>query len=112
MSAISGRIDHGCLLLLGFEEPAAVAALLKRSALHIGSGRAAPGQIATNIAFTVEGLRAAGLSDDEVRELPEEFVQGMERRAGLLGDLRDQSSPSLAPAAAQLAPRSERPRHQ
>ena len=33
-------------------------------------------------------LRVAGLTDDEVRALPDEFVQGMERRAGLLGDLR------------------------
>ena len=46
------------------------------------------GQIATNISFTVEGLRVAGLSESEVLKLPDEFVQGMERRAGLLGDLR------------------------
>jgi Dyp-type peroxidase family len=83
-------VHHGCLFLLGFEGPAAVAALLKF--LPFTSAAAAdtlqPGQIATNISFTVEGLRIAGLSDSEVRALPDEFVQGMERRAGLLGDLR------------------------
>ncbi len=83
--------DHGCLLLLGFENPAAVASLLTVLPFTSEADNDKPqttGQIATNIAFTVEGLRAAGLTDDEVRELPEEFVQGMERRAGLLGDLR------------------------
>ena len=81
--------DHGCLLLLQFASPARPgnvpesAARLTSEADELGQG-----EVATNIAFTVEGLRVAGLSDDEVRELPEEFVQGMERRAGLLGDLR------------------------
>jgi Dyp-type peroxidase family len=83
-------VHYGCLFLLGFEGPAALAALLKvlpfTSAAPADTLR--PGQIATNISFTVEGLRVVGLSDDEVRALPDEFVQGMERRAGLLGDLR------------------------
>ena len=73
---------------VAFESPAAVAALLSVLPFTSEADALQPGQIATNIAFTVEGLRAAGLSDDEVRQLPEEFVQGMERRAGLLGDLR------------------------
>ena len=81
-------VDHGCLLLLGFEKPAAVAALLKVLPFTSEADPLQPGQIATNIAFTSEGLRAAGMSDDEMRKLPDEFVQGMERRAGLLGDLR------------------------
>ena len=41
-----------------------------------------------NVAFTVEGLRLAGLSDDEIHAFPEEFVQGMEGRAGILGDVQ------------------------
>jgi deferrochelatase/peroxidase EfeB len=80
--------DQGCLLLLQFASPAGLAALLKALPVTSQADSLQPGRIATNIAFTVEGLRAAGLSDNEVRELPEEFVQGMERRAGLLGDLR------------------------
>ena len=46
-----------------------------------------PDQVVQNVALTVEGLRMAGLSDDEIYEFPEEFVQGMERRNGVLGDL-------------------------
>jgi Dyp-type peroxidase family len=81
-------VDHGCLLLLNFEKPAAVAALLRVLPFTSEADPLRPGQIATNIAFTSEGLRAAGMSDDEMRQLPDEFVQGMERRAALLGDLR------------------------
>jgi deferrochelatase/peroxidase EfeB len=81
-------VDQGCLLLLQFTSPAALSAFLKVLQITSEADPLQPEQIATNIAFTVEGLRAAGLSDDEVRSLPEEFVQGMERRAGLLGDLR------------------------
>lgn len=82
--------DHGCLLLLQFANPAALAAFLNVLLPKVTSEAdvLTPGQIVTNIGFTVEGLRHAGLSDNEVRTLPEEFVQGMERRAGLLGDVR------------------------
>ncbi|WP_298881594.1 hypothetical protein [uncultured Bradyrhizobium sp.] len=80
--------DHGGLLLLQFATPAALAAFLNVLKVTTEADALNPGQIVTNIAFTVEGLRHAGLTDDEVRSLPEEFVQGMERRAGLLGDVR------------------------
>lgn len=83
-------IDHGCMLLLQFASPAAAAALLGAlpTTTEADTAKLAPGAIATNIGFTVEGLRAAGLTDDEIRELPEEFVQGMAMRAGILGDVR------------------------
>lgn len=87
LSAYEGT-DHGCLLLLQFSTPAALAAFLNVLKVTTEADKLDPGQFATNIAFSVEGLRQAGLSDDEVRSLPEEFVQGMERRAGLLGDVR------------------------
>ena len=81
-------VHHGCLLLLNFKGPAALAALLSVLPFTSEADELQPGQIATNISFTVEGLRVAGLSESEVLKLPDEFVQGMERRAGLLGDLR------------------------
>ncbi|MCC2112498.1 MAG: hypothetical protein KDJ16_10735, partial [Hyphomicrobiales bacterium] len=81
-------IDHGCLLMLQFESPAALAALLGTLRVTTETDKLEAGAIATNIAFTVEGLRVAGFTDDEIRELPEEFVQGMEMRAGILGDVR------------------------
>jgi Dyp-type peroxidase family len=80
--------NHGGLLFLQFSTPAALAAFLGALRVTSEADRPRPGQIVTNVAFSVEGLRVAGLSDDEVRTLPDEFVQGMERRAGLLGDVR------------------------
>lgn len=80
--------DHGCLLLLQFANPAALVAFLDVLRVTSEADKLTPGQIVTNIAFTIEGLRHAGLTDAEVRTLPEEFLQGMERRAGLLGDVR------------------------
>jgi Dyp-type peroxidase family len=80
--------DHGGLLLLQFSTPAALAAFLNVLQVTSEANTGNPGPIATNVAFTVEGLRLAGLTDKEVRSLPDEFVQGMERRAGLLGDVR------------------------
>ncbi|HMN71560.1 MAG TPA: GDSL-type esterase/lipase family protein [Rhodoblastus sp.] len=81
-------IDHGCMLLVQFETPAAVAAFLGALQTTTEADTLAPGAIATNVGFTVEGLRMAGLADDEIRELPEEFLQGMAMRAGVLGDVR------------------------
>jgi len=81
-------IDHGCMLLVQFESSAALAAFLDALPTTTEAAALNPGEIATNIAFTVEGLRMAGLSDDEIRKLPEEFVQGMAMRAGILGDVR------------------------
>ena len=80
--------SHGGLLLLQFTTPAALAAFLGALRVTSAAEIPTPGQILTNVAFSVEGLRVAGLTDDEVRSLPEEFVQGMQRRAGLLGDVR------------------------
>ncbi|MFT4095639.1 MAG: GDSL-type esterase/lipase family protein [Rhodoblastus sp.] len=81
-------IDHGCMLLLQFQSAAAVAAFLGALQTTTEADTLAAGAIAANVGFTVEGLRMAGLTDDELRELPEEFVQGMAMRAGILGDVR------------------------
>lgn len=88
LSAYPEGTDHGCLLLLQFATPAALAAFLGGLRVSTEADKPGAGDIATNVAFTVEGLRAAGLSDVEIRELPDEFVQGMEGRAGILGDVR------------------------
>jgi Dyp-type peroxidase family len=39
-----------------------------------------------NVAFTHDGLRALGVSDDALGSFPDEFRQGMAARAALLGD--------------------------
>ena len=41
-----------------------------------------------NLAFTYQGLKNLGLSDDELKEFPKEFRQGMEERAPILGDVK------------------------
>ncbi|MBA2401027.1 MAG: hypothetical protein H0V72_20460, partial [Bradyrhizobium sp.] len=81
-------VDHGCLLFVQFTSAVAMAAFLRELRVTSASDALTAGQIATNIGLTVAGLRVAGLSEDEVNSLPEEFVQGMEMRAGLLGDVR------------------------
>ncbi len=40
-----------------------------------------------NIAFTMEGLRMCGLVESQLEWFPPEFRQGMEIRAGVLGDV-------------------------
>ena len=88
LAAYPADAVHGCVWLLRFESAAALAgwigALKVTTAAY--SDTAAP-LVLCNVAFTVEGLRAGGLSDDEVAAWPEEFVQGMSRRAGVLGDM-------------------------
>lgn len=82
------NVDHGCALLVQFASPTVVSAFLDALTVTSEAEPARPGLICTNIAFTPEGLRAAGVTDAEMQSFPEEFVQGMQRRAGLIGDLR------------------------
>jgi deferrochelatase/peroxidase EfeB len=83
-------VDHGVAVLLGFESRAAAQALLMAVTPTARKAQAAlaAGDLACNLALSLEGLRMAGLTDAEVDMLPGEFVQGMERRAAVLGDLR------------------------
>ena len=81
---------QGALLLVAFKSPAALAALLQSWSPTSAQEQASlkPGALVINIALSLEALRLAGLNDDQVAALPAEFAQGMERRAGVLGDLR------------------------
>ena len=81
-------VSDGCLLLLAFDGPDALGDFLNAVTPTSAKATLGEGDIAVNMAMTLEGLRLAGLSDAEVAALPEEFVQGMERRAGMLGDVR------------------------
>lgn len=83
--------DHGVLLLLAFASPAGAAALLANVGVTTEAttrGGLAPGAITVNIGLTPAGLRQAGVTEAELRCLPEAFMQGMAERAGWLGDLR------------------------
>ena len=83
-------VSEGALLLVAFNDAAAVADCLQKLALttEAAAGTVLIDQIVWNIAFTVEGLRQCGLDEDELDWFPEDFRQGMAARAGLLGDLR------------------------
>jgi len=79
---------HGCLLLLGFDNAAAAAALLQALRVDSDETVSARQRPVLNIAFTYEGLRLLGLSEAELALFPQEFREGMEARAGMLGDFR------------------------
>ena len=79
--------NHGGLLFLQFSTPAALAAFLGALRVTSEADRPTLGQIVSNVAFSVEGLRVAGLSDDEVRTLPDEFCRYAPRGSpGLLAN--------------------------
>lgn len=82
-------MTHGCLLMVAFDSVSALSNWLTSfnpTSIH-DQAHLKPSDIAQNIAITIEGLRLAGFNDDEIAELPEEFVQGMDKRQGVLGDL-------------------------
>ncbi|MEO8805364.1 MAG: hypothetical protein ABI433_04730 [Burkholderiaceae bacterium] len=86
-------ITHGAVLFLCFDGPAGAGAFLAWARPLTTSGTHAPARPEDepfcNVAFTLAGLRAAGLSEDDLEVFPEEFRVGMARRAGLLGDVRN-----------------------
>ena len=89
-------ITHGLVLIVAFDDAAAVLRFLKW--MHAQSNwitrdidphKSDRGRVFRNIAFTPEGLRMAGLGEDDIDLFPEEFRQGMASRAGQLGDVRN-----------------------
>jgi Dyp-type peroxidase family len=80
------RCTHGALLFFAFETGAALAHFLGK--LPIGRDADGPPDdgIYRSVAFTVEGLRRAGLGEAELEWFPIEFREGMEARASMLGD--------------------------
>jgi Dyp-type peroxidase family len=90
LNAYPDSISHGCLLLLSFKDRAAAAQFLTAMAAQVTKDDADyPNLTRTvNFAITCDGLRAAGLAEDELALFPQEFREGMEARASLLGDVR------------------------
>lgn len=79
-------ITHGCLCLVTFDGPVGLASLLDHFVVT-AEGSALPGKSQRSLAFTFEGLRAGGVSEQLLAALPLEFRQGMAARAGVLGDV-------------------------
>ena len=94
-------VDHGCLLLLQFTSAAAMAVFPERPARHLGGRRPVLG-IATNIGLTVDGLRVAGLSEDERNSLPDEFCARGRNSARACSAISAEPSPALAFAGVKL----------
>ncbi len=81
-----GNLTHGCLLLVRLDGPAAARRFLER--LRVTTwGEEARDDVKVNVAFTYRGLCTLGLSEPELSQLPKEFREGMEARAGVLGDV-------------------------
>jgi Dyp-type peroxidase family len=84
------KLAHGCLALVELDGPAAAAVLIEQLQERILSAAAPPflteGPLFLNLAFTCAGLRAAGVDEATLEQLPLEFREGMEARASVLGD--------------------------
>ena len=83
-------LNHGCLLLIAFDSRSAAAnflnAIVNNITVQTADYKALNASL--NLAFTVDGLRVLGLSDDQLAVFPMEFREGMEARASVLGDVR------------------------
>jgi hypothetical protein len=79
---------HGVLLLLRFVSAAAGRIFLATISGDVTREDASGATISINIALTFEGLKHLDLPPQDIAKLPREFRDGMESRAGLLGDVR------------------------
>lgn len=82
------RATHGALVLLRVTDAQAAACHLAALAPRCAAPAAACGEARMHIGFTMAGLRALRIDPERLDRLPAEFAEGMEPRAGLLGDLR------------------------
>ena len=82
------RATHGALVLLRVTDPIPAATYLSALKPRCAAPAAAEGQARLHVAFTMAGLRALQIHPERLDRLPAEFDEGMEPRAGLLGDVR------------------------
>ncbi len=77
-----GDTTHGCLVLCRVHSLRAARDFLRDQIETLRKRD----PFTMNIAFTLNGLRSLGLQEHELAQLPAEFREGMEARAGWLGD--------------------------
>ena len=82
------KITHGCLVLISAQDGASGRAFLQWLEPLITTGDAKPAGPYRNVALTLDGLRRLGVPEQDLEKFPKEFREGMEARAGLLGDFR------------------------
>lgn len=119
LQAPTGRFTRGALVMVRVND-AATARHWLQSAATSSTGtpaRIADGDVTTladdqvtcTVAITYPGLQALGMHADHLAALPAEFIQGMESRAGILGDVRGNhplqwQRPPAWQAASPMAP--------
>jgi Dyp-type peroxidase family len=83
-------LTHGAVLLVTVHERTAGARFVRRVREWTGhdGGKAPRPGLHVNVAFTHAGLKKLGLDDVVLADFPVEFREGMETRAGMLGDVR------------------------
>lgn len=91
--ADAGRHLRGALVLARVTRPADARAWLADAARDelIGSGAQTTlvnGDVLCTVALTYAGLQALEVHETRLAAMPGEFIQGMEARAGILGDVR------------------------
>jgi Dyp-type peroxidase family len=87
-------MTHGLVALLKCRDATAMRTLLAKVGNKIKSDAAGAGASdLMNIGFTHAGLQQLPLTELQLLELPKEFREGMEARAGLLGDIGPINSP-------------------
>ena len=84
------RLTHGCALLITVTDAVSAAGFLARLCTWVTRATVAepPDGIYVNVAFSHTGLKRLGLTEAHLEAFPVEFREGMEARAGLLGDVR------------------------
>lgn len=80
--------SHGLLVLLQIRSRTAFRQWLAAQLPALAPQADARRQPLLNLAFTPRGLRRLGVPAETLGRLPREFVEGMEARADLLGDMR------------------------
>lgn len=78
---------HGALVLLRVTQPVQALETLARWPVSSEASSAEPQSLRLGVAFTYAGLKALKLPAARLANLPQEFIDGMAARAGVLGDL-------------------------
>lgn len=86
---LSGPTDttHGALVLLRVTSAPQALEALARWPVSNEASSAEPHRLRLNVALTYAGLKALKLPTARLERLPQEFIDGMDARAGILGDL-------------------------